>query len=167
MKYVSLDTGLRGAMVLFEETTPVDGLTFERNGRGLLLHPIIDTLLSWKPDKIYIEGIPAMPNQSVKATATQWYVFGQCETLSEIYAEEMEIIPVQRWTSFTKRLTPYPHNPSKIIAQELSNKFYPDFSKDFLGRKYRGQRKLHDGIADCLCMNMYIQRDIFLDQIAW
>jgi len=163
MKYVTLDTGLNGAMILYRDAKPVDGLVFEKMGRGINLPPIIEKLNKWKPEIIYIEGIPTMPHQGVKQTATQWFVFGQCETIAELYSPKQEIIPAIRWASFTKKLSINPSNPSKVIAQELVEKFYPSFIENFRLRKYRGVRKVHDGIADCLCINMYIARDNFLD----
>ena len=165
MDYVTIDTGLNGAMVGFKNGKPMEGLTFQRLGLGIASHPILELLEKWQPSTIYIEGIPAMPKQSVKSTATQWFVFGQCFTLAEMHSERLEIVPAIRWAGFTKRLSATPNNPSKAIAQELVNKFYADFAEPYRLRRYKGVRKVHDGIADCLCLNMYVQRDIFVDHL--
>ena len=35
MKYVTIDTGLKGAMILFEYFEPIDALLFKRMGQGI------------------------------------------------------------------------------------------------------------------------------------
>jgi hypothetical protein len=132
-------------------------LRFEKQGKGIDSFEVAEFLAKHSPDKIFVEEIPAMPRQGVKSLATQWFVVGQCHTLATLYCEHVEYIPASRWTSFTKRLAPIPGKTSKEVARELAIRFFPDFSKRFT------KRKLHDGIADCLCILMYIDRDKFID----
>ena len=163
MKYVTLDTGLKGAMVLFEYFEPVDSLAFEKMGQGVDSFKIAEKLREWEPDRIYIEQITARPKQSAKATATQFFVVGQCHTLAQIHCDHVEYIYPQTWTSFTKRLSHSQGEPSKVIAQELAMKFYPEFCKPYLTPR---SRKVHDGIADCLCIHMYVHRDHYISSLV-
>lgn len=165
LKYCCLDTGLDGALLFCEQGSPSDAVRFSREGRGLKLGPIIYKLKEWKPDKIFMEGILIKPGQSSKSLATQWLVFGQCQTLAQIYCEELEIVPAVRWTNFSKRLTSDMNRPNKECMQELADKFFSDFCEPFRLRKYKGVRKIHDGIADTLGLHAYVERDNFLDFI--
>lgn len=165
MRYITLDTGKKGAMVLFEDGKPLEALAFEAMGRGVDVYEIEIALMDWQPEIAYIELITPRPGQSAKSTFTQGYVCGQCEAIAQLAAiPEIEYIPPQRWTNFTKRLSPRPEQTSKQIAQELTAKFYSKFAAPYKSK--RGHKLYHDGIADCLCINMYIQRDKFIDFLA-
>lgn len=163
MKYCCLDTGLEGALLLCENGRPIEALRFEREGRGLKLNPIVEFLNTHKPDKTYLEGILIKPGQSSKALATQWLVYGQCQTLAQLYSKELEIVPAIRWTSFTKRLSRTPHLQSKVAMQEIAERFFPRWADPYRRRKFRGVRKIHDGVADCLGMHIYVERDFYAD----
>ena len=163
MKYVTIDTGLKGAMVLFELFEPADSLTFKKMGQGIDSFEVAEKLKEWKPDRIYVEQISARPKQSAKSTFTQAFVVGQCHTLSQLHCDYVEYIYPQTWSSFTKRLSHDQNRPSKDIAQELALKFYPEFCQPYLTPR---SKKVHDGIADALCLHMYVNRDAFLSSIT-
>jgi len=158
--YVILDTGQKGAMILYDDLGPVEGFVFKKVGHGINLHDIDKKLKEWKPEKIYVERIGVRPRQGAQQTATQFTIVGQCYALCELNCSEVEYIYPQTWTAFTKRLVENSERPSKEIAQELTRKYYPDYAQ-----KYFKVKLYHDGIADCLAMNLYIQRDIYLDDI--
>jgi len=157
LKFAIIDTGIKGAIIIAQNGEPVDALRFERQGQGIDSFEVAQFLTRHSPRKIYIEQVPAMPRQGVKSTATQWFVVGQCHTLATLYSEHVEYIPASRWSAFTKRLSPIKNKTSKEVARDLAIQFFPTFSKKFT------KRKLHDGVADCLCILMYIERDKFVD----
>ena len=165
MKYLCLDTGLDGAILFCEKSEPVDALRFTREGRGLFLPPIVEFIKERKPDKIYMEGILIKPGQSSKALATQWLVYGQCQTIAQLFCDEVEVVPAIRWTSFTKRLSSNPSQPSKVCMQEIAERFFGEWADSYRLRKFRGHRKIHDGVADCLGLHCYVERDKFVDLI--
>lgn len=162
MRYVTLDTGLSGAMILFHDGIPKEALTFRRMGMGINSFDVARQLKLWKPEKIYVEEITVMPQQGAKSTATQFFVVGQCHTLAQLNCGHVEYIHPRTWSSFTKRLSVNPHNPSKVIAQELAPRFFPQFVQQF---KAKRGKKFHDGITDCLCIDLYVNRDRYVDQI--
>ena len=164
MTYVTMDTGLKGAMVLWDMFAPIDSLVFERMGQGIDSFKVAEKLKEWSPDKIYVEQISARPNQSAKATFSQAFVVGQLHTLSQLHCDHVEYFYPQTWTAFTKRLSENPGRESKVIAQELSAKFFPEMSEEY--RSTRGHKKIQDGIADALCINLYVQRDMYLDYVG-
>jgi len=161
LRYITLDTGRKGAMVLFEGGKPIDALPFKNQGQGIDTFHVARKLYEWKPEIAYVEKITARPGQGAKATFTQGFIVGQCHALAHLYCQLVEYITPQRWTSFTKRLSVSPTNPSKTIAQELTKKFYSDYAKQFKSK--RGHKLYHDGVADCLCINLYIERDKYID----
>lgn len=163
MKYVTIDTGLKGAMVLFDFFEPIDALTFERMGQGIDSFKVNDKLKEWKPDRIYIEQISARPNQNAKATFTQALVYGQTHSMAQLNCEFLEYIYPQTWSAFTKRLSHDQHRPSKEIAAELAVKFYPEFCQPYLTPR---SKKVHDGLADALCLHMYVHRDHFISMLT-
>lgn len=162
MKYVTIDTGLKGAMILFEFFEPIDALTFERMGQGIDSFKVAAKLKEWQPDRIYIEAISARPNQSAKATFTQALVYGQTHSIAQLHCDFLEYIYPQTWSAFTKRLS---HNPgkSKEIAAELAVKFFPDFCQPYFTPR---SKKIHDGIADALCLHIYVNRDEYLSSLV-
>ena len=161
MSYITLDTGLNGAMVLWDEFfNPLDGLTFKKFGMGINPFEIDKKLKEWKAEKIYIERVGARPNQGSKSTFTQGFVCGQLHTISQFNCDHVEYIWSMQWTSFTKKLSAFPENPSKIIALELAERFFPCFIQDF---KTPRSKKAHDGIVDCLAIGIYINRDNYID----
>jgi hypothetical protein len=159
---VTLDTGVKGAMVLFENGQPIEGHTFVRMGQGIDPFRIVQALKRWRADNIYIEAISARPYQGVKATATQFFIVGQCHTIAQLNFETVEYINPRTWSSFTKRLSVTPAATSKEIAQELGYKYYADFSSKYASKR---NKIIHDGIADCLAINLYINRDIYVDDV--
>jgi len=158
-----MDTGLKGAMILWDYYLPIDSLCFERMGSGIDSFKVAEKLKEWNPDRMYVEQISPRPNQSAKATFTQAFVVGQCHTLSQLHCEYVEYIYPQTWTAFTKRLSETPTAKSKVIAQELAPKFFPEMAESY--RSKRGHKIVHDGIADALCLNLYVQRDLYLEHL--
>ena len=163
MKYVTIDTGLKGAMVLVDFFEPVDALTFKRMGQGIDSFEVAEKLKEWKPDRIYIEAISARPNQSTKATFTQALVYGQTHSIAQLHCEYLEYIYPQTWTAFTKRLSDQPNRPSKEIAAELAVRFFPEFCQPYFTPR---SKKIHDGIADALCLHIYVNRDEYLSSLV-
>ena len=164
MSYAVIDTGAKGAMILFDDLGVIDSLVFERMGQGINSFKVAEKLQEWRPQQIYVEQISARPNQSAVATFTQAFIVGQLHTLSQLHCDYVEYIYPQTWTSFTKRLSSKPNRPSKEIAQELAAKFYSKESEQY--RSKRGKKLIHDGIADVLCINLYIRRDDYLDYLT-
>jgi len=159
MQFVTLDTGFKGAMVLFEGTRPLDALTFYKIGNGINISEVSQTLEKWKPERVFIEIFPPQPYQGVKATSSQWKVIGQLDAICQLQTE-VEYIYVSTWTSFTKRLSLNPLQKNKQISQELTHAYFSQFSEPYKKRKL-----YHDGIADCLCLSLYVNRDHYVDDI--
>lgn len=163
MSYVTLDTGLKGAMVLFDnDGVPAAGLRFKKTKMGIDIFEVQSALRVWSPNKIYIERVMGRPRQSSTATFTQGIVFGQLSAIASVWCAHVEYIWAVQWTGFTKRLSVDPTQESKVIAQELVEKHYPRFADNYRGKI---NKKCHDGIADCLCINIYLERDKYLDNL--
>ncbi len=160
MIYVTLDTGFKGAMVLWQDATPIDAMVFKKVGKGINIREVSDKLLEWNPEKIYIEIFPPQPYQGVGQTSAQWRVIGQLDSICTMFCDFIEYIYVATWTSFTKRLSADPTQKNKTISQELSFKYFPEFSL-----RYRKTKLVHDGIADCLVIGIYVNRDDYINDL--
>jgi hypothetical protein len=160
-RYLTLDTGAKGAMILWEDAIPVEGLVFKKLGKGVDVRAICDQILEWCPEIIYIEHFPPRPMQGVISTSSQWRTFGQIESVCKLYCDHVEYIWVASWTSFTKRLSVDPQLPMKTIAQELTAKYFPEFAAPYKKRKL-----YQDGISDCLGIGIYINRDDYIDDLT-
>ncbi len=161
MKYITLDTGFKGGMVLFDNHLPIDAFAFHKVGKGINLHEVDEKIDEWNPDVIYIEIFPPQPYQGVSTTAAQWRVIGALETICQLNCTRVEYIYVATWTSFTKRLSHTPGLPNKKISQELTARYFSKFAESWKKRKL-----YHDGIADCLAIGIYINRDEYLNDIS-
>jgi hypothetical protein len=160
MKYCIIDTGFKGSIVLFEDAVPIDAFLFKKIGSGINIREASDKILEWIPEKVYIEIFPAQPYQGVSTTAAQWRVIGQIDAICMMFCDVIEYIYVATWTSFTKRLSLDPNQPNKNISQELSWKYYPEFSLI-----YKKTKLIHDGVADCLTIGLYVNRDEYLEDL--
>jgi len=160
MKYITLDTGYKGGMVLWLGGQPLAGFAFKQIGTGINIDDVHLKLREWKPEKIYIEIFPPMPMQGVKSTSAQWRVIGQLETLCQLYADVVEYIYVATWTSFTKRLSVNPNQQNKKISQELTRKYFSEFAAP-----WKKTKLFHDGIADCLALGIYVNRDEYINDL--
>jgi len=160
MKYVTLDTGFKGAMILWQDTTPIEAFLFKKVGTGINIREVADKLIDWNPGKIYIEIFPPQPYQGVGQTSAQWRVIGQLDSICMLFCDVIEYIYVATWTSFTKRLSANPSQPNKKISQELCLKYFYDFSVE-----YKKIKLVHDGVADCLTIGIYVNRDDYIDDL--
>ena len=160
--YAIIDTGLNGAVVFFDSETkmPVDSYLMEPNDVGINANNLYISLAKYSPDTIYIERVPAMPKQSVNTTAKQFFVVGQIyATVMRLRCPLVEVWPAT-WTSFVKRVMGSDMT-SKKLAQVVAKKYYPIFSKHYTPRS-----KIHDGVADCLAINIWVNMEIFADEIV-
>ncbi len=161
-RIVTLDTGLKGAMVIFVDGVPREAVSFKKLGIGIDPLPVVDALKRWKPGRIVIERVTVRPGQAAKSTFTQGIVVGQLHQIALMACKDVEYIYPQTWCSFVKRLSAHPYRSSKDIMQEVIPKFF----EEFLSR-YRTPRmkKWPDGICDCLGLWIYLNRDDYLSHI--
>jgi hypothetical protein len=160
MRIAYIDPGYKGAAVLFEGSKPLDAFKFIKEGKNINVQQIELVLISWQVEKVYLENIMPRPLQSATSTFYQGVAFGAALTVSQLCCVPVELIPPQTWTAFTKRLSRAPQRTSKEIAQELTKRFFHDFASAY---KSKRAKKYHDGIADCLCIQIYVNRDSYLD----
>lgn len=159
--YAVIDTGLNGAVVFFDSETkmPVDSYLMEPTDVGINTNNLYISLAKFSPEIVYVERIPAMPKQSVNTTAKQFFVVGQIyATTMRLRCPVVEVWPAT-WTSFVKRVMGS-DMASKKLAQVVAKKYYPIFSKHYTPRS-----KIHDGVADCLAINLWVNMEIFADEI--
>lgn len=158
-RIVTIDTGLKGAMVFFEGGKPVEAVSFKKLGKGINPTPVVAALERWQPEEIVIEEVTVRPGQAARATFTQGIVVGQLHTIALIACKEVEYIYPQTWCSFVKRLSDNPGRPSKEIMQEVIPKFFRPFLEEYRTPR---MKKWPDGICDCLGLWIYINRDNYL-----
>ena len=158
-----VDTGLSGACVLFEQTQPLRAFRFKKNfeGRGIQLKPFINFLNSLPSETIPIIEDPAKVQRSLTSTSTQYIVVGQIISAIEMGLHaDMEWVSSNSWTALTKRVYKGRRfKDSKERSKAFAFAHYPTF-----GQK---DGKLHDGIADCLCMAKYyfLEQEKILDRM--
>lgn len=156
---VFIDPGKKGAAVLVNSSgIPVDAITFEGEGRGLKLAPILHFIKMHKPKSAHIEMITARPGQSVIATSTQFFVLGQLEGMLEFCAIPISYISPQSWSTFAKKFCEMPKSAkSKDASRILAESMFDAFLKPFRAPR---SKKPHDGICDCLAMLAYSEREL-------
>ncbi len=163
MRILYIDPGYRGAAILFIDDKPVEAYCFTKEGKNIDVIAFESVLWSLSPDKIYLEHIGPRPGQHASSTFYQGLAYGSTLTMCQINCRSVELIWPQTWTSFTKRLSTDPKRTSKEIAQELTRKFYPKFAEIY---KSKRAKKFHDGIADALCIQIYVNRDQYLQYLS-
>jgi hypothetical protein len=150
--FIFVDTGLKGAAVLFRETLPLRAFRLKKNikGRGIQLQPFIEFLKGLPTGTIPIIEDPPKVQRSLTTTSTQYIVVGQI--ISAIETEltpEMEWINANSWIAMVRRLYKgrrFKDNKERSICYAMES--YPHWVPE-------GVDKIHDGIADCLCMASY------------
>ena len=166
MRYVIIDTGLKGACVVFEDVngvpTPIDYYLFEESNWEDGIDPIefARNLKEWGAREFHIEKPPTMPNQAITTTWKQAYVVGQIYStimLEVPRATIHDFYPI-KWVSHArKHLEASELNlDNKKAMQKLAPRQYPNFMAQFKKRL-----RYHDGIADCIGMAFYVRRDYF------
>ncbi len=152
--HVTLDSGAKGALVLWRDNNPLEAHLLKREGRGINYQETLSTLQIWKPDTIYFELIQVRPNQSATATFTQAYIVGQLEMICDMACEDVQFIHPATWTSYIKaRMKARKDEKSKDVMQTMAEVFYSSFAEDY--RSKRGKKLIHDGVADCLGLGLY------------
>ena len=164
MRYVIIDTGLKGACVVFEDRngapTPIDHYFFETWEDGIDPVKFATQLKEWNARHFYIEKPPTMPNQAVTTTFKQAYVIAQTYSTILLTVENPVIhdfYPIT-WVSHARR---HLHRSelnldNKKAMQKLAPRNFPAFMSQFKKRTL-----YHDGIADCIGMLFYVKRGHF------
>jgi hypothetical protein len=161
-RIVTLDTGLRGAMVYFEDGVPIEAVSFKKMGKGIDPKPVVEALERWEPDRIVIEEVTVRPGQAARSTFTQGIVVGQLHQIALMACDNVEYIYPQTWCSFVKRLSLDPVRHSKDIMQEVIPKYFREFLERYRTPR---MRKWPDGICDCLGLWIYLNRDDYLSHL--
>ena len=165
MSYVVIDPGKTGAAVLLEGCQPIHAYAMRSQSFGIDVGDLREELLSWHHlygwEEVWLEMPTPRPKQGCHQTAVQFYIVGQ--TMAAIYGVGSSIHEVNpsTWTAFTKRLSHNPGADAKKQAQELCHRYFPEFVKDWVPKT-----KIHDGVADCLAISLYVNRDTYVDDIG-
>lgn len=162
--FLFVDTGLKGATVLFAESQPLRAFRLKKNiqGRGILLQPFIEFLKGLPTNTIVIIEDPPKVQRSLTTTSTQYIVVGQIISAIEIEVRpDFEWINANNWIAQVRRFykgVRFKDNKERSIA--FAMKHYPKWVPE-------GVQKIHDGIADCLCMAYYYfsQADALIEKM--
>lgn len=164
MRFAIIDTGLKGACVIFEEVdgvpNPVDYYLFKSWDDGIDCVDFAAHIKIWNVRHFFIEKPAAMPNQSSTNTWKQAYSVAQT-TCSILLSVENAVIhdfyPIT-WVSHARRhLKPLErHLESKKAMQSLAPRMFPKFMA-----KFKKRTLYHDGIADCIGMLFYVKRSYY------
>jgi len=160
--YLTLDPGKKGAAVLFQGRVPIEGYVMEAQETGIDSAALLAKLTEWDTlysvDMVWLECITPRPGQSAQATATQFFVLGQTVACLRLAGLTFKEVYPQTWTSFTKRLLPGFVGDSKALQQKLAPNHFRNFAEPFRKRKL-----IQDGIADCLGISLWVNRDYYVD----
>ena len=164
MRYVIIDTGLKGAAVLFEDKngipTPIDHYFFETWEDGIDPLHFAKNLKEWNAREFHIEKVAAIPNQAITSTFKQAYVIGQIYSTIMLVSENAVINDFYSitWASHARRhLNLSEANlENKKAMQKLAPRWFPEFMAKFKKRKL-----YNDAVSDCIGMLFYVRRSHF------
>lgn len=160
-----IDPGKTGAAVILEGCQPLEGYAMQSQNFGIDVGSLRDTLLEWQGlygwEDVWLEMPTPRPRQGCHQTAVQFYIVGQ--TIASLYGIGTTVYELNpsTWTAFTKRLSRDPGADSKKQAQELCHRYFPEFARGWIPKT-----KIHDGVADCLAISLYVNRDTYVDDIG-
>lgn len=164
MSHVIIDPGKNGAALVAEGCIPLDAYLLKPLRYGIDVADLREKLSEWQGlygwRDIYVEVPPPRPHQGVHQTAVQFFIIGQIDSSLYGIGETLYEINPSTWTAFTKRLSSTPGAKAKVQAQELCRRYYPEFIQEWIPKT-----KIHDGVADCLAMLLYVNRDTYVDDI--
>ena len=163
--FLTLDPGKKGAVVLFQGRVPIEGYVMESQEKGIDSAALLAKLTEWDVlygiEMTWLECITPRPGQSAQATATQFFVLGQTVAALRISKLPFTEVYPQTWTSFTKRLLPGFTGDSKALQQWLAPNYFKAFAES-----YRKRKLIQDGIADCLGISLWVNRDYYVDTLT-
>lgn len=165
MSYVVIDPGKTGAAVILEGCQPMDAYAMKSQNFGIDVGDFKERLTEWHAlygwEDVWLEMPTPRPNQGCHQTAVQFYIVGQ--TIASLYGIGTTVHEVNpsTWTAFTNRLSLYPGTDSKKQVQGLCRRYFPEFIRDWIPKT-----KIHDGVADCLAISLYVNRDTYADDIG-
>lgn len=165
-RYVVIDTGLDGCALLVEKQengspVPLDHFLFKEAGwrDGIDPRAFEYVLSKWNVETFHVERVPIIPHNT-KTLAKQFFIIGQIWSIIMFSNENVVINDFypKTWQSHTRRhLRPSEANlASKKQSQIISKLYFPEF---FESNKKRSN--IHDGLADCLSMLLYVEREYF------
>lgn len=165
---VSIDTGKKGAAVLWRGNEPLDVYLFEEWEDGIDSNAFDRQLSTWRQHwgslSFAIERVPTLPNQSVKTTAKQFTAVGQTYAICMIHTIDpiIDFYPMT-WVSLAKKLSE-PQSRSlaaKKLTQIIAKRMFPEICK-----KHTKRVKCHDGVVDALMIGVYAKRDHFAQFVS-
>ena len=164
MRYVIIDTGLKGAAVLFEDKngipTPIDHYFFETWEDGIDPLHFAKNLQEWNAREFHIEQPPTMPNQAITTTWKQAFVVAQIYTTIMLEVENAvlhDFYPITWVSHARKHLNLSEANlENKKAMQKLAPRWFPEFMA-----KFKKRTLYNDAVADCIGMLFYVRRSHF------
>lgn len=142
MKFVSIDPGLRGAIVFWEEGVPVRYELMPLNGNEISLAAIAKILQG--QSAIALEKVGGLPGQSAPAAFSFGAQVGQiCGIAYALGLQRHEYRP-QAWQKIAHAGLPAKMEP-KARSRAAASRFFPSFNVI-----PEGCRVQHDGVCDAL-----------------
>lgn len=165
-RYVVIDTGLDGCALLVEtkesgEPIPKEAFFFRSDiwSDGINPRNLKSILDRWDVSDYYVERVPIIPHNT-KSMCKQFFTIGQIWGVLMVSDEDVSLTDFypRTWQSHARRyLEPSERKlATKKQAQMLSERYFPEFFK-----LHKKRSNIHDGLADCLSMLLYVERRYF------
>jgi hypothetical protein len=154
LKFIVVDPGKIGAAVKFKNfgtsVEAIESLEFEFTDNAIHTKSILKFFDS--VDIVFIEQ-PGTYSGNAKTIATQFRIFGALEAIAHLSScESVKLFQPREWVKFLARYYSS-DSPPKTLAQKSSREFFPHFAD--LSTPKKG-KKVHEGIADCLAIALYL-----------
>ena len=159
MTFISIDPGKKGALVVWENGMPVEGLRFKGSEHGIELAKINECLKKFKPEIAFLEKIIPGQRKGKRSAAVQFTIIGQLIALIELNQIELKLVAPMTWASYLKkRLGFHKSTKAKDASLELCLKFYADFVKSTMTKR---EKVFPDGVTDAVAIGHYSYYQLF------
>lgn len=143
MNILAIDPGKQGAWAFYDGHIIVGAMPLVAD--EISVKPFV----SWFADKhpkVYIELVGSMPGQSCVSTFTFGKGYGQLIGMCQVLDWSYQLVRPQTWKTKILKDTP----KDKKAAIQVAQRLFPSVSLVL-----EGKRRVHDGIADALCILQY------------
>jgi crossover junction endodeoxyribonuclease RuvC len=145
MRILSIDPGKKGGWAFYDGHSVIVG-EMPMIADDINVHPFIGYFGIEEPLKVYIEKVGSMPRQSCVSTFTFGKGYGQLIGMCQVLGWSYQLVGVHTWKNKILKDTA----KDKDAAISVAHRLFPQVNLVPAGR-----RKVHDGIADALCILQY------------
>lgn len=150
MTIISVDPGLKGALVAITEDDTIAYTTMPVSGKEIDLPTVAQWIKTMNPQLVVIEKVGSMPKQGLASTFKFGKGYGAIQGICAALNVPIELVTPQRWKKTVLAGT----KKDKSAAIAYCRRAFPEI--DLVQPRCRTP---HDGVADALCILQFGRRE--------